>query len=151
MTTKESNPKDLVGIEKVGLSTLPKYPLMLVALAMLEGARKYGRHNYRTIPVVSSVYLDAAFRHLIQYEEGEYTDKDSGLPHLAKAIASILVLLDGWLTWNVIDDRPPRIITPNWIGTLNDKAKTLIDKYPNPVKPFTQKETGYNVDRTDEE
>ena len=44
---KPTNPKDALGIKKAPLSTLPTGPMYEVALAMLEGARTYGRHKYR--------------------------------------------------------------------------------------------------------
>ena len=59
-STKLSNPKDMVGSRKVPLSTLPFRVLWRVGLAMLEGALKYGRHNYRAVGVRASVYFDGA-------------------------------------------------------------------------------------------
>lgn len=95
--SKPSNPKDSVGIRKAPFSTISEPVIAEVGLAMLEGARKYGRHNYRAIGVSGSVYYDAARRHLAAWWEGEDIDPDSGLSHIAKAIASFVVLRDGMI------------------------------------------------------
>src|SRR3990167_4724582 len=94
---KDTNPKDAVGVRKVSFSMLCWPVLANVALAMLEGARKYGRHNYRVIGVRASVYFDAAGRHLTAWYEGEDIDPDSDLSHVTKAIATLMVLRDGMI------------------------------------------------------
>ena len=75
---KDSNPKDAIGIKKVSFSTIPAPVVAEIGLAMLEGARKYRRHNYRAIGVRASVYYDAFMRHVTAWWEGEDTDPDSG-------------------------------------------------------------------------
>src|SRR5439155_17031300 len=52
---KPSNPKDAVGVAKPPSSTASQAVSAEVGLAMIEGARKYGRHNYRVIGVRSSI------------------------------------------------------------------------------------------------
>ena len=139
MTDKEkkgSNPKDSVGIRKVPASTVPSAVVLEVGLAMLEGARKYGRHNYRAIGVRGSVYFDAAFRHLMSWWEGEDIDPDSRLSHVTKAIATLMVLRDGMINGNWTDDRPPKM-NAGWVAELNKKAGEIIDKYPDPPEPYT--------------
>lgn len=134
---KESNPKDAVGIRRVPYSTIPSNVMAEVGLAMLEGALKYGRHNYRAIGVRSSVYYDAVLRHLTAWWEGEDTDPDSGLPHIVKAIAGLAVLRDSQMIGNVVDDRPPSHDN-GWQKELNEKAGLLIDKYPRPKDAYTK-------------
>lgn len=134
---KPSNPKDSVGIRKVPASVIPRPVLAEVGLAMLEGARKYGRHNYRAVGVRASVYFDAANRHLDLFWEGEDTDPDSGLSHITKAIASLVVLRDSMIRKNWVDDRPPRV-EAGWLVELNRKAGEIIDKYPDAKEPFTE-------------
>lgn len=129
---KPSNPKDAVGIKKAPLSTLSAPVLAEVGVAMLEGARKYGRHNYRVIGVRASVYYDATLRHMMQWWEGEDVDADSGLSHVTKAIASLVVLRDAMMQQKFIDDRPP--VSRPWIEDLNKRAAHLLDKYPD-AKP----------------
>lgn len=137
MTEKLTNPKDLVGIRKVPASCLSAAFKLGVSLGMMEGARKYGRHNYRQAGVAASVYYDAANRHLDAFWEGQDIDPDSGLHHLLKAAASIAVLYDGIIYRNWTDDRPPAL-PEGWLADLNERASVLIDKYPTPKAPVTQ-------------
>lgn len=136
---KDTNPKDAVGITKVPWSTLPSQVLGECGVAMLEGALKYGRHNYRVAGVRASVYYDAAVaRHLAAWWEGEDIDPDSGLSHITKAIVSLMVLRDSMLQGNWVDDRPPPVADTGWVAKLNEKVKALLAKYPNPKLPFTK-------------
>jgi hypothetical protein len=139
MQTKETNPKDAVGIKKAPFSTVPLPVVAELGVAMLEGALKYGRHNYRVSGVRGSVYIDAAFRHLAAFWEGQDIDPDSGLPHLVKAIACLAVLRDSQHMGNWVDDRPPRHPgSDEWVAVANELAKNLIEKYPNPVPAFIE-------------
>lgn len=138
LTTKETNPKDAVGILKRPFSVIPSGVIAELGLGMYEGARKYGRHNYRTVGVRGSVYYDAVFRHITQWWEGEDIDPDSGLSHITKAIASLVVLRDSMMKGNWVDDRPPRI-TPDWKG-MDDQVKAIAEKYPNAVPAHLEKE-----------
>ena len=133
---KDTNPKDGVGIKKAPLSTIPAGVLMEVGLAMLEGARKYGRHNYRKAGVRASVYYDALQRHIMAWWEGEDNDPDSGLSHITKALASLTVLKDSMNNGNWVDDRPPKI--KPFIKELNKKAEEIIERYPNALPPYTE-------------
>src|SRR5678816_201096 len=45
--TKDTNPKDAAAIARLAWSVLPLRALAGPALALQEGAWKYGRHNYR--------------------------------------------------------------------------------------------------------
>ncbi len=128
--TKATNPKDAIGCSKPPLSVIPCAVLFEVAeaidptapilvslpapvlfelgLALLEGACKYGRHNYRSAGVRASIYYDAMYRHLLPWWTGEDIDPDSGLSHVTKAIACLVVMRDSMLIGNWHDDRPPR-------------------------------------------
>lgn len=135
--TKDTNPKDCVGIKKVPYSTVPCMVIAETALALLEGARKYGRHNYRKAGVRASVYFDATKRHMDAWWEGQDIDPDSTLSHVTKAIASLIVLRDSMLIGNWVDDRPPKL-RDNWVQELNKQAEQIIEKYPNPLEPYTE-------------
>ncbi len=103
--TKPSNPKDLIGSNKIPMHLFPTTAKALGALALLDGALKYGRTNYRAIGVRSSIYYDACNRHLDAWFEGEDADPSSGLPHLAHALACIAVLIDAKAAGRLNDDR----------------------------------------------
>lgn len=135
--TKPTNPKDALGILKVPASTVSAPVVAELGVAMLEGALKYGRHNYRVIGVRASVYYDATRRHIDSWWEGEDTDPDSKLSHITKAIASLVVLRDAMIQDKMIDDRPPR--SPDgWMVDLNARVKELLAKYPNPAECYTE-------------
>lgn len=135
--TKLSNPKDSCGVKKVPFSTVSAPVMAEIGLAMLEGALKYGRHNYRVVGVRASVYYDALLRHITAWWEGEDIDPDSGVNHVTKAIATLVVLRDAMLNDKLADDRPPKS-KAGWVAELNAKAAALIDKYPDPVAAFTE-------------
>lgn len=107
MASKLTNPKDVIGVRKAAMSVLPGNVLVDVALGLMEGAAKYGRHNYRGVGVRASVYYDATMRHLLAWWEGEDIDPDSALSHITKAIASLVVLRDAMMQGMCEDDRPP--------------------------------------------
>jgi hypothetical protein len=138
---KASNPKDAIGIAKAYASTVPRPVIWETGLAMLEGALKYGRHNYRAIGVRASVYYDAVGRHLDAWWEGEDIDPDSGLSHITKAIAGLVVLRDAMMNEKWEDDRPPPMANPEWLRELNERAKALLERYPEETRrePFTTK------------
>ena len=132
MEVKDTNPKDAIGISKAPMSTVSAAVLMEVGVAMLEGASKYGRHNYRAAGVRASVYYDALMRHAMAWWEGEDLDPDSGMSHITKAIATLVVLRDAMIQDKFTDDRPPR--SAPFLPALNDTAAALLvkhaDKHP---------------------
>lgn len=123
---KDTNPKDAIGIRKLAFSVLPWRVLCGVALGMMEGAAKYGRHNYRAVGVRASVYFDAVVaRHLTSWWEGEDLDPDSQLHHIDKAIAGLMVMRDSMLQGNFTDDRPPRGGVD--MSEMNEAAAAILD------------------------
>jgi hypothetical protein len=136
---KDTNPKDAVGIKKIPLSTISAPVLAEVGIAMLEGARKYGRHNYRVASVRASVYYDAAFRHLTDWWEGTDIDPDSGLSHITKAIAGLVVIRDAMIQDKFVDDRPPAS-PKDWQKKLQPTIDALFERHPTSVPAYTQKD-----------
>lgn len=124
---KPTNPKDAVGIRKAPMSTVSAAVMAEIGVAMLEGAAKYGRHNYRGVGVRASVYYDATMRHLLSWWEGEDTDPDSGMSHITKAITSLVVLRDAMIQGKVTDDRPPR--SADFYKRLNELAGQILDRH----------------------
>lgn len=124
---KPTNPKDLIGVNKVPMSTVSAAVLAEVGVAMLEGAAKYGRHNYRADGVRASIYYDATMRHLMGWWEGEDIDPGSGLHHVTKAISSLVVLRDAMIQGAYTDDRPPRSVA--FYERLNAACETIRQRY----------------------
>ncbi|UXO93807.1 hypothetical protein Pan1_92 [Pseudanabaena phage Pan1] len=156
MSEKDTNPKDAIGTKKWRqFFVVPRQVMWEVGVGMLEGALKYGRHNYRGAGVRASVYCDAALGHIEQFIEGEDIDKDSGLSHVTKAICSLVVLRDAMMNDFWTDDRPPKIAN---LDALRDRLQRKVeenferyaDKSPH---HYTEVEDGspYRVARTRDE
>lgn len=102
---KLSNPKDIIGSNKLPYHLCPTTFVAGIAMAFLEGCLKYGRSNFRAVGVRASIYYDACLRHLISWFEGEDIDPESGLSHLYKAGACLAVLADAMEAGKLNDDR----------------------------------------------
>lgn len=105
---KETNPKDLIGSDKLPIHLFPAHVVAGTSLALLDGMLKYGRTNWRVAGVRASIYSDAAARHLGHWFEGEDADPDSGLDHLFHAIACLTIILDAQAAGRLTDDRMVR-------------------------------------------
>lgn len=105
-TTKPSNPKDIIGSDKIPLHLWPTTASVLGSLGLLAGALNYGRGNFRVVGVKASIYYDACNRHLNAWFEGEDLDPDSGLPHLAHALSCLAIIVDAMYADKLTDDRP---------------------------------------------
>jgi len=90
----DGNPKTVFGEAKPKLSDTPTIGIQLMGKVHTNGAAKYGRFNWREHQVSSTVYYDAALRHLMAWFNGETIDPESGLPHLAHVMACCNILLD---------------------------------------------------------
>ncbi len=107
-TTKDPyvNPKDLQGVKKPPLHLVAPVSVLHEAMAMLDGAQKYGPFNWRDKRVVASIYVAAAKRHIDLWFEGEQVAQDSGVHHLGHAKACLGIILDAEAMDCLIDDRP---------------------------------------------
>ena len=146
--TKDSNPKYDAGIKKAPLHCIPTGPLFELGLAMFEGSRKYGRHNYRGVGVRASVYYDASIGHIIDWWEGEDIDPDSGVHHLIKAMACLLVVRDSQLMGNFNDDRPLKYTNglKGRSGLMKEVAD-IVKRFPNCVEPYLETNKGLERSR----
>lgn len=134
---KDTNPKQSVGIKKRSSSVVSQAVMAEVGVGMMEGARKYGRHNWRAAGAMASVYYDATRRHLDDWWEGEDIDPDSGLSHITKAICSLTVLRDSMIHGKFRDDRPPK--TPaNHKEELQSVIDQIFERYPDCVDAYTE-------------
>src|SRR5262249_17492444 len=104
---KPTNPKDRIAVSKLDLSLFPATAVAYGALAMAEGDAKYGGYNWRVGGVLASVYLAAVRRHIDKWENGQWADLKSLVPHLGSALACIAILIDAHEAGMLKDDRPP--------------------------------------------
>ncbi|KKN64878.1 hypothetical protein LCGC14_0487120 [marine sediment metagenome] len=132
------NPKEIAGSVKNPHCCVSLAVMAEVGIAMMEGARKYGRYNYRDTVITASIYYDAVRRHIDLWWEGEDIDPESGIHHITKAIAGLTVLRDGLIQNKVDDDRPP-ITPPEHWKYIKKITATVLKKYPDCKLPFTQK------------
>lgn len=102
----DSNPKSKYGIKKPPMHLVPPSAKIYMAMGFRDGAEKYGPYNWRDESVAASVYVGAAMRHIDQWWDGEESASDSGVHHLAHALACLAIIIDGKETGNLIDDRP---------------------------------------------
>tara|TARA_Y100000815_G_scaffold176204_1_gene160444 strand:+ start:12336 stop:12884 length:549 start_codon:yes stop_codon:yes gene_type:complete len=102
---KPSNPKDAIGSSKLPVHLWPTTASAMGAIGLLDGMLKYGRNNWRASGVRASIYFDAANRHLNAWFEGEDHDPDSGVPHLAHALACLAIIVDAQAAGKLTDDR----------------------------------------------
>lgn len=134
----EENLKNACGRKKIPYSVVPQNVMAEVGVAMLEGALKYARHNYRERDVTASIFYDSARRHIDMWWEGEDTDPDSQLSHITKAIASLTVLRDGMLSGTFVDDRPPKMKNMRqWRVGLEQRVGELQERHPDVQPPVT--------------
>jgi len=77
---------------KPDLSLLPSVFVKEVARALMYGEKKYGRYNFEK-GFDTHRLLGACLRHVYAWNEGEDTDPESGISHLAHAAASLGMLL----------------------------------------------------------
>ncbi len=103
--TKPTNPKDAIGCNKLPIHLWPSTATMLGSIALLNGALKYGRSNFRAVGVRASIYYDAACRHLDAWFEGEETDPEDGVDNLGAVLACIAIIVDARAAGKLRDDR----------------------------------------------
>ena len=104
----DNNPKTLVGASKVPLHLVPPSAKHFLAMALADGASKYGPYNWREHNISVSVYKAALERHMDAFWDGEDLASDSGVHHAAHALACIAIMLDAMTIGMLHDDRPTK-------------------------------------------
>jgi hypothetical protein len=105
VSLKDTNPKDAIGSDKLPLHLWPTTATAAGSIALLCGALKYGRANWRHAGVRATIYADAIRRHLDAWLEGEEVDPDDGVPHLWAILAGTAILVDAKAAAKLTDDR----------------------------------------------
>lgn len=113
--SERHNPKYIEALKsgKVDYSCIPWPVIQRVAVAMNEGAEKYGRFNFREDDIEARTYIAAICRHLfgdpstgsLGWVNGEDIDEESGEHHLAKVIACCMLVIDAQDHDKLIDNR----------------------------------------------
>ena len=94
MTTKhwthESGQK--FDTEKPPMDLLDRHALEEIARVLAFGANKYSKHNWRG-GIRYSRLIAASMRHLMAFNDGEDTDPETGLSHIAHLGCCVMFLL----------------------------------------------------------
>lgn len=126
-----TNPKDMVGSSKIPIHLWPETATVMGAVGLLDGALKYGRTNWRVAGVRASIYYDACKRHINKWFEGEDSDPDSGLPHLAHALACLAIVVDAQAAGKLNDDRMVQGGYANLVSELTPHVARLKELHSN--------------------
>ena len=78
---------------KIRYSLLPVGTVNQVVQVLEFGSIKYSEGNWQKVPNARTRYYDAALRHIDLWWQGEKTDSETGLPHLAHAICCLMFLM----------------------------------------------------------
>jgi hypothetical protein len=114
----DDNPKTAVGLTKPSFSAIPPVALIHLGRAMADGRKKYGLMNWREKTVTTSVYYDAALRHLMSFWDGEDLASDSLVEHLGHVMACCAIILDAASNGQLNDDRPVPGMFPETVAAL---------------------------------
>jgi len=79
---------------KPQLYLLPPKSINEVGKVLTFGAEKYDPHNWRKVDDLQNRYSSAALRHIFAHIDGEDTDEETGLSHLAHAICCLMFKLE---------------------------------------------------------
>ena len=136
------NPKAIQGRKKTEFHNIPpsgidalikcnasKLVFIEVASAMSEGSRKYGRFNWEEDAIEREDYYNAFIRHYLDWRDGNLIDEDSGIHHMSKIIAGMIVVMDAELHDNIIV--PKTLFRPlhpeyNEIGTCGTETDDFL-------------------------
>lgn len=89
---------------KPDLSFMPFSAEVEAAVAFEVGAIKYGRDDYKRVPISAVERAAAIKRHIGKWLQGEELDPD-GQTHLGAIIADAAILIECKRLGNLIDDR----------------------------------------------
>lgn len=76
---------------KPDISLIPKDAIWGMASALMFGAKKYSKHNFRK-GIEYTALSSAAMRHITAWVEGEDDDNESRLSHIDHAMSSLAML-----------------------------------------------------------
>jgi hypothetical protein len=80
--------------DKSMVQLLPPQAVLSVGDVLRFGAIKYEAHSWHKVDNADERYIGAGLRHILAHIDGEVFDSESGLPHLAHAICSLMFVLE---------------------------------------------------------
>ena len=88
-TSKKNDRKD----DKPMWELLPLQDIEDVVKVYTAGAKKYGPDRWQNLPDGYNRYKAALFRHLVEYEKGNWLDEETGCIHLAQVVWNAIAML----------------------------------------------------------
>jgi hypothetical protein len=118
----DGNLKSLAALGKPTIDAVPAIAFLALGAAMEDGAKKYGKFNWRETGATVSVFQNAIFRHFSEYFfGGESLAGDSKVHHLAHLMAGCAILLDAELHGVLTDDR--KVVVEKSMSELMQRIK----------------------------
>lgn len=114
-----ADPKRAYGATKPSVGLIPPVAKAHCAMALEDGAQKYGPFNWRGTHVEAMTYLHAAYRHLDAFLDGEDNTRDTEISNLGAVMACCAILLDAQACGTLIDNRPSK----GKAGELHDQLR----------------------------
>ena len=140
---KPTNPKDLIGSNKLPMSLFSRAAIAYGCLGFLEGTLKYGLVNWRVAGIRMSIYLDAAERHHAKLREGEWIDPETHVPHLGSLLACYGIIIDAHCAGKLLDDRPLSMPLSKVIAELEPVVSHLKEMFKDKTPVH------YTIDKKD--
>jgi hypothetical protein len=146
---KASNPKDLLAESesRVAFALIPSTALIHLAMALADGARKYGEYNWRDEGVGAMTYVSAAERHLRDWLDGEESAADSKVHHLGHAMACLAIILDAQEIGNLVDNRPPAAPTSEMMECVKENGAAGLAHRPTGFEEGSYVDVPYTIER----
>ena len=126
----DNNPKRAQGELKVPLELMPTVAETYISLVLENGAKKYGRFNWRKEPISITTYVGAIRRHVGAIMDGQDIDPDSGLPHWAHIGANCVIALDALSLGKLIDDRETEGMAAEVLAEIAARRKRNAEPSP---------------------
>lgn len=80
--------------DKSMVQLLPPQAVLAVGNVLRFGAQKYAPNSWHLVEEARTRYIGAGLRHIMAHIDGEIFDSESGLPHLAHGICSLMFVLE---------------------------------------------------------
>lgn len=103
--------------EKIRFDLIPPECEAMIAAVLTIGSLKYSANNWQKIEDIQTRYFNAESRHMNAKRLGEVFDPETGLPHSAQAVVSLIFIL-----WEDIKDN---IGAENVLSFITEKLKAF--------------------------
>lgn len=111
---------------KLPMRLLPAVAIEQVVQVLAFGAKKYKDDGWRGVDKRSR-YYDALMRHMLAWQMGQDTDEESGLPHLAHALCSLMFLAESQALGYGVDDRVYKVKNPLGLTAVIDAPARVLN------------------------